>query len=56
MGGAVYDLQGRAVALNIARVDRVTNYALPVEVFLREVLQWAKDDAERAMKRPASAE
>ena len=56
MGGAVYDLQGHAVALNIARVDRVTNYALPVEVFLREVSQWIRQDAERAMKRPATAD
>lgn len=54
MGGAVYDLQGRAVALNIARVDRVTNYALPVEVFLQEVSQWIKADKERSAKPPAA--
>jgi S1-C subfamily serine protease len=44
MGGAVFDLQGRAVALNISRVDRVTNYALPVELFLPEVTRWMEED------------
>jgi serine protease Do len=44
MGGAVFDLQGRAVGLNIARVDRVTNYALPVERFLPEVMKWMRED------------
>lgn len=56
MGGAVYDLQGRAVALNIARVDRVTNYALPADLFLSEVMRWVKEDEERTVKRPAAAE
>lgn len=50
MGGAVFDLQGRAVAVNIARVDRVTNYALPVEIFLPEVTRWMKEDAARSQK------
>lgn len=44
MGGAVFDLQGRAIAVNIARVDRVTNYALPVEAFLPDVLRWMRED------------
>lgn len=44
MGGAVFDIQGRAVAINIARVDRVTNYALPVEIFLPAVLTWMRED------------
>lgn len=47
MGGAVYDLQGRAVGLNISRVDRVTNYALPVELFQKELSQWIKKDQEK---------
>jgi S1-C subfamily serine protease len=47
MGGALYDLQGRAVGLNIARVDRVTNYALPVEKFLPEVTKWMAEDRGR---------
>jgi len=44
MGGALYDLEGRAVGLNIARVDRVTNFALPVEAFLPEVTRWIEED------------
>lgn len=47
MGGAVYDLQGRAVGLNISRVDRVTNYALPIEIFQKELAKWIKDDQEK---------
>lgn len=47
MGGAVYDLQGRAVGLNISRVDRVTNYALPVELFQQELAKWIKADQEK---------
>jgi len=46
MGGAVFDVEGRAVAINIARVDRVTNYALPVEIFLPEALKWMREDRE----------
>jgi S1-C subfamily serine protease len=49
MGGAVFDLQGRAIAVNIARVDRVTNYALPVEIFMPDVTRWMKED--RAKKK-----
>lgn len=44
MGGAVYDLQGRALGLNIARVDRVTNFALPAEVFQADVGKWIEAD------------
>lgn len=47
MGGAVFDLQGRAVAINIARVDRVTNYALPAELFVTELEKWVKEDRDR---------
>jgi len=47
MGGALYDLEGRAIGLNIARVDRVTNYALPVETFLTKVQEWIKADREQ---------
>ncbi len=47
MGGVLYDVQGHAVAINIARVDRVTNYALPVELFLPEVLKWIQEDREK---------
>lgn len=44
MGGAVFDLHGRAIAINVARVDRVTNYALPVEAFLPDLLKWLRED------------
>jgi S1-C subfamily serine protease len=44
MGSAVYDLEGKAVGFNIARVDRVTNYALPSELFAKEVEAWIKTD------------
>lgn len=50
MGGAVFDVKGRGVALNIARVDRVTNYALPVESFLPEVQKWMRADREKKAK------
>ena len=33
MGGAVFDLEGRWLGLNIARFDRVTTFALPVASF-----------------------
>lgn len=44
MGGAIFDLQGHALGINIARVDRVTNYALPAEVFLPQVKKWMDED------------
>lgn len=53
MGGAVFDLHGRAIAINVARVDRVTNYALPVEAFLPDLLKWLREDRE-AEKRKAA--
>lgn len=48
MGGALYDLDGRAVGLNIARVDRVTTFALPAEHFWPAVRGWIEAD-----RRPA---
>ncbi len=50
MGGALFDLKGNAIGLNIARVDRVTNYALPVEVFLPSVNKWMLDDRSKSPK------
>ncbi len=44
MGGAVYNLEGKAIGFNIARVDRVTNFALPAAAFLSSVQKWIKDD------------
>lgn len=50
MGGALFDLKGHAIGLNIARVDRVTNYALPVEVFLPAVKKWMEEDRGKSPK------
>ncbi len=44
MGGPVATLEGKVVGINIARVDRVTTFALPVEAFWTEALQWIKAD------------
>ncbi|MDI1310617.1 PDZ domain-containing protein [Prosthecobacter sp.] len=44
MGGPVATLEGKVVGINIARVDRVTTFALPVEAFWTEVQQWIKAD------------
>lgn len=44
MGGALFDLLGHAVGINIARVDRVTTFALPMEVFWPVVQQWIRED------------
>ncbi len=50
MGGALYDLKGNAIGLNIARVDRVTDYALPVEIFLPAVNKWIAEDRHKNPK------
>ena len=55
IGGAVFDLEGRAVALNIARVDRVTNYALPVESFLPKVTKWMEEDRKKNAPKTTAA-
>ncbi|MBB5032693.1 S1C family serine protease [Prosthecobacter vanneervenii] len=44
MGGPVATLEGKIVGINIARVDRVTTFALPVEVFWPETQQWIHAD------------
>jgi serine protease Do len=44
MGGPVATLEGKVVGINIARVDRVTTFALPVEAFWTEAQQWMKED------------
>ncbi len=36
MGSPLLDLEGHVLGINIARVDRVTTFALPVEVFWKE--------------------
>tara|TARA_B100001094_G_scaffold103193_1_gene99454 strand:+ start:1014 stop:1796 length:783 start_codon:yes stop_codon:yes gene_type:complete len=37
MGGAVLDLNGKALGINVARVDRVTTYALPTKFVLESL-------------------
>lgn len=44
MGGPVATLEGKVVGINIARVDRVTTFALPVEAFWTETQKWIKAD------------
>ncbi len=44
MGGPVATLAGQIVGINIARVDRVTTFALPVEAFWPEVQKWLQTD------------
>ncbi|MBN8421381.1 MAG: PDZ domain-containing protein [Verrucomicrobia bacterium] len=44
MGSPVATLEGKVVGINIARVDRVTTFALPVEAFWTEAQQWIKAD------------
>ena len=65
MGSPLLDPEGRIVGINIARVDRVTTFALPMESFWSEVRGWVQDDlhppkalptARGRVARPAAAE
>jgi len=42
MGGPVFNLEGQCVGINIARVDRVTNFALPHAVLYPILRDWLK--------------
>ena len=55
MGGPVATLEGKVVGINIARVDRVTTFALPVEAFWTEAQQWIKADRHPPKAVPAKA-
>jgi serine protease Do len=44
MGGALFDLQGLALGINIARSDRISTFALPVEVFREKLEDWLEKD------------
>lgn len=44
MGGPVATLEGKVIGINIARVDRVTTFALPMEAFWTEAQQWMQAD------------
>lgn len=43
MGGGLFDIHGHCLGINIARVDRVTNYTLPTNVILPTLNMWLKD-------------
>ena len=43
MGGGIFDLNGYCIGINIARIDRVTSYALPTTVVLPVLNQWIKE-------------
>ena len=55
MGGPLLNLLGQAVGINIARVDRVTTFALPTEVFWPSVQQWIADDRHPPKAEPAAS-
>ena len=40
MGGGLFDLDGNCLGINIARVDRVTSYSLPVSVVMSVLDEW----------------
>lgn len=54
MGGPLLDLDGRLIGINIARVDRVTTFALPRELFWPTVRLWL--DADRHPPRAVRAD
>jgi len=43
MGGGLFSLQGECLGINIARVDRVTNYTLPYPIILPVLNTWLKE-------------
>jgi S1-C subfamily serine protease len=40
MGGGLFSLQGKCIGINIARVDRVSNYTLPYPIILPVLEAW----------------
>lgn len=55
MGGPVLNLLGQTIGINIARVDRVTTFALPMEVFWPSVQQWIEEDRHPPKAAPAAS-
>lgn len=53
MGGPLLDLEGRALGINIARVDRITTFALPASVFWPEIQEWIHADRHPPKALPA---
>jgi S1-C subfamily serine protease len=44
MGGPLLNLEGQVIGINIARVDRVTTFALPTDAFWPTVRGWIEND------------
>lgn len=43
MGGPLFNLEGKCIGINIARVDRVTTFALPTKTLLPYLKDWLPD-------------
>lgn len=43
MGGGLFNLHGHCLGINIARVDRVTNYTLPAKVIMPTLNRWLRE-------------
>jgi len=54
MGGALLDLDGNFVGINIARVNRFTTYALPVRTFSKALKAIVNQDRSKSRTRRAS--
>ncbi len=52
MGSPVFDLEGRAVGINIARADRISTYALPVDLFRKRLDTWLAADPAPSKPKP----
>lgn len=52
MGSPLFDLEGHLLGINIARVDRITTFAIPAETFWRDFLPFLEADRHppKAMK------
>lgn len=54
MGGPLLNLLGQVVGINIARVDRVTTFALPMETCWPEIQKWMDADRHPPKAQPAA--
>ncbi|MCA1963259.1 MAG: PDZ domain-containing protein [Prosthecobacter sp.] len=54
MGGALFDLTGQAIGINIARVDRVTTFALPASAFWPQIQPLIQADRHPPKALPAA--
>ncbi len=54
MGSPLLDLEGHLVGINIARVDRVTTFALPTDVFWPKIQKWIEEDRHPPKAVPAT--